>query len=81
MVEKKDFFYWDEFVNVVLFERLPGAEGNATGTPRYSAELFGGVAGLILRKRLPTMYLCSQKDGKKMFLICMSAKCASAFAL
>lgn len=68
--QNEAFFHLDESANVVLFEHLSSTKGNATGTLQYSAELFGGVAGLILRKGLSTMYLCSQKDGgKKLFLI------------
>lgn len=63
--QNEAFFHLDESANVVLFEHLSSTKGNATGTLQYSAELFGGVAGLILRKRLSTMYLCSQKDGGK----------------
>lgn len=70
---------WDESANVVLFERLPGTEGSVTGTPRYSGKLFGGVAGLILRKRL--LCVLRKMEKNKLFLICMSAKCASALAL
>lgn len=60
-VEKKPFF---SRMNLQMLFYSSVSEGNATGTPRYSAELFGGVVGLILRD-YPLCICVLRKMGKK----------------